>query len=190
MMLVSREDLRAFLSRLDGAIDRPADLMLVGGSAMLVLSDEAVATKDLDAFPTETLDVLIEALEGPGEVEWKLDLNTASAAFETYLPEDWQDRIKISREFSTEKIRISTPSPEDLAVMKIFRFAAKDADDIERLARTADFDADAFRERFTRTLPVAIGEPITHAMSFCLAWNALYPDQRIDFEDLLAECGL
>ncbi len=184
-MLISRDDLKYLLVRLDRFISEPVDLVLVGGSAVLVLCPRAVATKDLDAFPTDSLHHLSEALRSFRTKGEAIDLNTASTAFETYLPDDWQSRIKISAEFSIGNIRVFTPVAEDLAVMKVFRYVAKDAEDIVRLADLEIFRSEDFRLRFLQVLPVAIGDTRRHAQSFCLAWNALYPDQEIEIDEVL-----
>ncbi len=184
-MLISRDDLKYLLARLDRVISEQVDLLLVGGSAVLVLCPRAVATKDLDAFPTDSLHHLSRALKNIRTQDETIDLNTASAAFETYLPDDWQSRIIISAEFSTNSIRVFTPAAEDLAVMKVFRYVAKDAEDIVRLADLGNFHSEDFRSRFLDVLPVTIGDTRRHAQSFCLAWNALYPDRKHEIDEVL-----
>jgi hypothetical protein len=187
--LISRDDLRVLLAGADGRLQDPAELLLVGGAAVLVLCPDAVATKDLDAFPTDSFRRLAGALrDREGEAEG-IDINTASCGFESYLPEDWPERIRTSAEFSTAKIRVLTPAPEDLAVMKVFRFVAKDAEDIARLAGLADFDRDAFLRCFLSVLPAAVGEPRWHAQSFVLIWNALYPDRPLETGEVLELAG-
>ncbi len=188
MRLISRDDLASALARADGRLEGQADLLLVGGAAVLVLCLDAVATKDVDAFPTSSLPRLSEALGVGGSGSPAIDVNTASRGFEIYLPDDWQKRLRISTEFSTRMIRVLTPALEDLAVMKVFRFAAKDAEDIARLAGLADFDRDEFLRRFLAVLSAAVGEPRWHAQSFCLIWNALYPDRPLDPDGLPAMC--
>ena len=188
--LITRDGLKVLLAQLDRLVDAPVELLLVGGAAVLVHSTEGVATKDLDAFPTESLWRLQDALEAHSEEAPNVDLNTTSAGFETYLPQAWEERIQLSDEFSTQRIRVFTPSPEDLAVMKLFRYVAKDAEDIARLASGASFDPAAFRSRFLSTLPVAIGQPRVHAQSFALVWNALYPSEPATIESVLELAGI
>jgi hypothetical protein len=183
--LISRDDLAAALARADGRLEEPAELLLVGGAALLVLCPDAVATKDLDAFPTESLGRIAQALAGAARETGAIDIDTASRGFEIYLPDDWQERLRTSAELSTRMIRVLTPAPEDLAVMKVFRFAAKDAEDIARLAGLAEFDREAFLRRFLAVLPAAVGEPRWHSQSFTLIWNALYPDRPLDPDALL-----
>jgi len=185
--LLSRDALKIALARAEARLDCEVDLVLVGGGALLVLSPEAAATRDLDALPTERFDALRKALAESSDPAEPIDLNTASAAFETLLPGDWEARVRASREFSTAHIRVLTPSPEDLAVMKLFRFAAKDAEDIARLAALSGFDRDVFLTRFREVLPTAIGDLHWHAQSFAMIWNRLYPDRRFETEDILVE---
>ena len=192
MRLLTRDDLRRILAAVDAQLDRSVDLVLVGGGALLVLSPEARATHDLDVFPTPHLDGFEEALKSAvaGEVGAAVDINTRSVGFESLLPKDWRDRLVRSPEFSTRHIRVFTPAVEDLAVMKIFRFAAKDAEDIERLAAHPSFDRDVFIERFLEVLPVSIGDPRWHAQSFTLLWNGLYPGAPLETDALLEQAGI
>ncbi len=184
MRLVDRKILRDLLKQVDARLQSETELLLVGGSAVLVLCEDAAATKDLDAFPTESLGRLLGAVSS-GDFSKSVDVNTSSAAFESYLPEDWQSRIVHSVEFSGRYLQVFTPCPEDLAVMKVFRYLAKDAEDIERLPGLERFNPQIFKERFLYLLPVAIGRPTWHAQSFAMIWNHLYPDAPINSDDLV-----
>ena len=188
--LITRDGLKVLLAQLNALVDEPVELLLVGGAAVLVHSTEGVATKDLDAFPTESLRILQAALEAHSQAAPAVDLNTTSTGFESYLPEGWEGRVQLSDEFSTQRISVFTPSPEDLAVMKLFRYVAKDAEDIARLAAISAFDPAAFRSRFLSTLPVAIGQPRVHAQSFSLMWNALYPSEPATIDSVLEAAGI
>jgi hypothetical protein len=188
--LITRDGLKVLLARLDRLVAEPVELLLVGGAAVLVHSPDGVATRDLDAFPTESLQHLLNALARSPEVASTIDLNTSSSAFESYLPEDWVERVQRSAEFSTTRISVLTPSPEDLAVMKVFRYVAKDAEDIARLAALEAFHRVDFLSRFLSVLPIAVGEPRIHAQSFSLVWNQLYTDDPVEIEDLLREAGM
>ena len=88
------------------------------------------------------------------------------------------------------EVRVHLPRPEDLAVAKVFRFVAKDAEDIVRLSALASFDRKVMMSGFLNVLPVAIGNPRDHAQSFAMAWNRLYPDEPVELEDLLMRAGI
>jgi len=72
-------------------------------------------------------------------------------------------------------LRVLTPAAEDLAAMKVFRFHAKDAEDVVALAGTRGFDRERFRSAFFAALPAAIGSPSWHEQSFWMIWGRLYP---------------
>lgn len=184
-MLISRDSLNSILKQLDKHLKKEVEIVLVGGGALLVLTPDSTATRDLDAFPTDTLKLVQAALFDLRDKIGPVDLNIRSAGFESYLPEGWDRRIVLSEEFSGASIKVYTPTPEDLAVMKVFRFNAKDAQDIARLAALSQFKRDEFKKRFLSVLAVAIGEPRWHAQSFSMIWNRLFPDDAIETDDLL-----
>ena len=70
------------------------------------------------------------------------------------------------------------------------KLITKDAEDVRRLSDLAFFDRNVFMAGFLNVLPVAIGNPREHALSFALAWNRLYPDEAMEFEDLLKRVGI
>lgn len=146
MKLLDRKMFKSIIKKLDGRLQEETRLLLVGGSAVVVLCEDAEATKDLDAFPTENLNRILDAVKDESSMEF-VDINTMSSSFEPYLPEDWESRVLHSSDFSGKYLQIFTPCPEDLAVMKVFRYVAKDAEDIEKLARLKTFDRDAFRKK-------------------------------------------
>jgi len=184
------------LSRLvEGAarhLSRETDILLVGGSAVLAWCPDGSATRDIDAMRTEGIEAFIEAVR-----EWcrahgeePVDVNTRADAFEVFFPGDWRDNTRLWDECSTGPLRVHLPRPEDLAVAKVFRFVAKDAEDIARLAALPSFDREVLMSGFLNVLPVAIGNPREHALSFLMAWNRLYPDEATALEDLLLRAGV
>ena len=189
MKLVGKKELAEFVQKLHGRVPEVTDLVLVGGSAVLALASRAKATRDIDVLWTDGLSAVRDAL---GPDQWDefcstCQLSTRSDPFEVYLPPDWHDRARLSESLSTSRVRVFTPAPEDLASMKVFRLRAKDSEDIERLARSPGFDPAAFKRAFCETLPFAIGKPQWHAQSFCMAWNALYPEALVQPEEILPD---
>ena len=140
MSLVTRDELRSALARAAGRLEGTIDIIVAGGGALLVLTPDARATRDVDLLPTPGVAALRQAMSDDGSI----DVNTSVAAFETFLPDGWEGRLLLSEEFSGPSLRVFTPAPEDLAVMKVFRFLAKDAEDIRRLARLEGAEAALF----------------------------------------------
>lgn len=87
--------------------------------------------------------------------------------------------------------RVFVPCPEDLAVMKVYRFLSKDQDDLYRLARLPTYGRDLFQRSFLSVLKVSIGDKRRNAQSFAQAWNALFdPEPRLDTDEVLRRAGL
>lgn len=173
MRRLDRPTLVRILHSLDRGLDEPADLILVGGAALLLLVDDARVTFDLDALGSPGL-ARIERVAANLQVDGaSVPLSSRSAMFEGHLPDDWSQRLRWHALPHLQRLRVGTPAPEDLAVMKVFRLLSKDADDILRLAGLAGFDRDLFRRGFESALPSAIGDPRWHAQSFKLVWERL-----------------
>lgn len=173
MTRLDRPTLGRILHALDRDLDEPADLVLVGGAALLLLVDDARVTFDLDVLGSSGLERIARVARDLDFEGKPLPLSTRSAMFEGHLPPDWADRVRWHAIAHLQRLRVATPSPEDLAVMKVFRLLSKDADDILRLATLPGFDRDLFRRGFALALPNAVGEPRWHEQSFRLVWERL-----------------
>ena len=163
------------------------DLVVVGGAAVLLLSDSVHVTTDIDVFQTTGLRSFSQliGIQEWGRLQLELNLSTAADMFATQLPLDWEKRTVMQPGVSTERVRVMTLSPEDLAVMKIFRLNSKDAADIQALATSSHFDPELMRTLFLSALPDVIGRPEWHIQSFLMIWNSLYPDNRISADELV-----
>ena len=188
-MLVDRRSLKAIVRRLDAHLKEEVQIIIAGGSAVVVLCPEAEATKDIDVFPTEELDKIVK-LAKSASPDHSFDINTAVGSFESYLPDDWESHAVHSTEFSGKHIQVFTPCPEDLAVMKVFRYYTKDAQDIQKLAMLKTFNLNRFKKRFLQMLPVVIGNKRTHAGSFAMIWKKLKPKSSIDTDKVLQLAGV
>jgi hypothetical protein len=155
---------------------------------VVALVPDSEATRDIDLLWTDSLRSLVERL---GRPEWDrlatgIALSLRADIFEMNLPEDWQSRARRISDLCFGNLAVFTPAPEDLAVMKMFRFNAKDAQDIQRLA-AVDFDRERFKGSFLAVLPYAIGSRGWHAQSFEMLWNRLWPEVALSAGELLAD---
>jgi hypothetical protein len=186
--MLSLKDLEDFLDAVDRALGPPIDLVLVGGTAVqLLCRDPDRRTRDIDTLSTDTIPVLVQIAATHLQ---PIDINDRAALFESYLPDDWQDRVRLVFDGPRKRLRVVVPCPEDLAIMKVFRMGPKDEDDLLKLASLPGFDREGFRDRFLRLLPVAIGPERRHAQFFAEAWNGLFPDELpLDIDDVLKAAG-
>lgn len=191
MKLITYDMLARLLRGAAEYLEEKVDILIVGGGAVLAWCPDGSATKDIDAMKTEGIAAFIDAVDRwcAARGEEPVDVNTRADPFEIHFPEHWRDNVRLSKELSTGALRVLLPRPEDLAVAKVYRFHAKDAMDIGRLSDLAFFDREVFMAGFLNVLPVAVGNPREHALSFAQIWNRLYPDEAVELEDLLKRVG-
>jgi hypothetical protein len=192
MKLLTGQTLHQLLEGVNGMLSRPVEIVLVGGVGVLLWYPEGTATRDLDAMRTADIDIFIGTAarwcERNGLPAY--DINTRADPFEVFFPQDWREQARKPPAVPDGPLEVLVPRPEDLATSKVFRFMAKDAEDIRNLASLPGFDRSRFRDGFVDVLTVAIGNPREHAHCFSTVWNKLWPGEPIEAAELLRRAGI
>jgi predicted nucleotidyltransferase len=124
---LTREAVERAFAALDRLLPREAQLIVGGGTAMLLAYRISVATADVDAYPAgvtvEELDPLVKkvAKELGLAPDW---LNPYYATFAHVLPADYPTRLV--EVFRGKRLWVRALGLEDLLVMKCFAGRAKD----------------------------------------------------------------
>jgi hypothetical protein len=130
-----REDLMDRLHRLDEDADLLFNeghrfrLIIVGGSALILLEAIDRATHDIDA-----IDVSLELIS----LLDRYDINCRVQTYINNFPYNYEDRIKLL--FSGEKIDFYTASLEDIVIAKLFSWRGSDQKDVESPSVVAALD--------------------------------------------------
>ena len=132
------DDLRKRLERLDEDADLMIDnddryqMVIVGGSAFILLGKLTRATHDIDALsvPKELYGLL-----------GKYDINTDVEAYIDNFPYNYPDRLQ-PLPFGGTKVQFYTPSLEDLVIAKLCSFRDTDKADVESEAVRNSLDWD------------------------------------------------
>ena len=132
------DDLCKRLERLDEDADLMIDnddryqMVIVGGSAFILLGKLTRATHDIDALsvPKELYGLL-----------GKYDINTDVEAYIDNFPYNYPDRLK-PLPFGGTKVQFYTPSLEDLVIAKLCSFRDTDKADVESEAVRNSLDWD------------------------------------------------
>lgn len=97
-------------------------VVIVGGGAVMLrgLSDK-MASKDIDVFKYEEA-AAAYLFSDP-------DINAQSGAYELNMPYGYEDRL-VEVDLGLRSLRVFTPSAEDLAVMKLYRWEEPDKIDL------------------------------------------------------------
>jgi hypothetical protein len=119
--------LRDAFQALDARLHRPVDLVVGGGTAMMLAYRLPVRTMDVDAYPREgSLDDLLPAIRAVAR-ERGLPPDWINPHFETFahvLPPDYGTRLRPI--FEGVRLRALALGVEDLLVMKCFAGREKD----------------------------------------------------------------
>lgn len=151
-----RDDLIYRLRRLDEDADllfdddRRFKMVIVGGSALILLQTITRATIDIDAIlvPIEIRDLLA-----------KYDINMQVLAYENYFPYNYPDRF-VPLHLGGKKIDFYTASLEDIVIAKLHSVRPKDYQDITDPAVLSSIDWDVLEH-----LALDAGEAQSSALS-------------------------
>lgn len=122
MAKLKRIDEDVFFSGVHGG--RRPQVVIVGGGALLVQDlTSRVVTKDVDILQDKADEAACKILYSDP------DFNNACAAYVQSIPYNFEDRL-VPLELDTLAVDYYTPSVEDLAVMKLYRWEASDKTDL------------------------------------------------------------
>lgn len=133
-----KEDLLERLARLDEDADllfdddRRFKMVIVGGSALILLETITRATHDIDALDVSS--EIVDLLE-------KYDINTRVGTFINNFPYNYDERL-VPVQLDGRRIDFYTASLEDIAIAKLYSGRATDVQDIidPRVLKEIDWD--------------------------------------------------
>lgn len=121
-----KEDLLERLARLDEDVDllfdddRQFKMVIVGGSALILLETITRATLDIDALDVSP--EIVDLLE-------KYDINTRVGTFINNFPYNYDERL-VPIPMNSRRIKFFTASLEDIVIAKLYSGRATDIQDI------------------------------------------------------------
>lgn len=164
------DDLQAFLVAVDAALKRPAEITIIGGSALALAYDVEIGTKDIDTFESD-LAPLRRAVERAQEATGlKIPLDRAAVADIPYNADD--RRVRILPEL--EKLRVYVLERHDLALSKTVRGYQNDVDAIAALHETHPLDLGVLVERWRAEMSHAMGAPDRLRQNFEVLVDVLF----------------
>lgn len=138
MSEMMKEDLLERLRRLDEDAyllfddDKKFEMIVVGGSALILLNSISRATHDIDAInvPREIVDLLD-----------KYDINTQAETYINNFPYNFESRL-VPIDLETRKISFYTASLEDIVIAKLCSSRDTDRSDLtqETILNSIDWD--------------------------------------------------
>lgn len=174
MKKYGRDELVAFLRRVDAKLDEPANLIVIGGAAAMLAYGATGPTKDIDTWnniPPAVVEAHRSVLEEDGE---EVPVERAGVAD---LPWDAEDRL-VQVDIGLEHLRIWVPERHDLALSKIIRAYQHDLDTVEQMHAVEPLDEETIIERFHQEMGHVIADQKTLRLNFAILVERLYGQEK------------
>jgi hypothetical protein len=149
----STAELERFLAAVDQALERPAAIIVIGGSAVGLAHGVELRTRDIDTFESDVA-VLERALEMARE-RTALPVPVAQARVAD-APWNYEDRLRLLfPEFA--RLRVLVPEKHDLVLCKLVRAYPNDMVHIQELHDRDPLDLDTLLARTLDEMTHVIG---------------------------------
>ena len=149
----STGELGRFLAAVDEALDGPAAVIIIGGSAMGLAYGVDLRTRDIDTFESD-IEVLERALQAARDGT-ALPVPVAPASVAD-APWNYEDRLqRLFPDF--ERLRVLVPEKHDLVLCKLVRAYPNDMVHIQELHDRDPLDLDTLVDRTLGEMTHVIG---------------------------------
>ena len=137
------DEVTRFLEAIDGNLDGPFRLIIIGGSALAIGYSVDVATKDIDALDSAVIRIEAAAELARRETGLAIPLGPTGV---WEMPYNFEDRLQRVLPHLT-KLEVQVPEAHDLALSKLMRGNENDFLQIEELHRRRSLDMNVLIER-------------------------------------------
>ncbi len=168
-------ELRRFLAAVDRALERPAEVVIIGGAAAAIAYGVASGTRDIDTWTKVRADLATAAEAARAATRLAIPLAQSGVRG---APHDFESRLEriLPR---LQRLKASVPERHDLALMKVLRCDEHDLQAIEAIHRLAPLDPSLLVTRYQQEMDSAIIEPRRLRAQLLAAIERLFPD-RVD----------
>ncbi|HWU44608.1 MAG TPA: DUF6036 family nucleotidyltransferase [Bdellovibrio sp.] len=110
----NEEELENFLKKIDSYLEKPAEIIIVGGTAAILAYHISDATQDIDTW--NNIDAVKEAYEkAKKETGYDIPLSRTIVADPPY---QFEDRLKLYSPKKFKKLKVKVPEVIDLILQK------------------------------------------------------------------------
>jgi hypothetical protein len=166
-------ELRRFLTVVDGALERPAEVVVIGGAAAALAYGVASGTRDIDTWTRVHAELAAATARARAATGLAIPFERSGVADG---PHDFESRLErvLPR---LKRLRASVPERHDLVLMKVLRCDEHDLQAIEAIHRHSPLDASVLVSRYQDEMSSAIIDPRRLRAHFLVAVERLFPDQ-------------
>lgn len=125
--MLPRNQLETFFIELDKIVTQGYELIVIGGTAMVLGYDSQRMTSDCDPWGQAADELLTKWKEASKKSNVKFGIDTQTRVAQ--LPESFESRL-VRVDLNLKKLTIKYPEKHDLALSKVARLLGNDMDDI------------------------------------------------------------
>lgn len=148
------DDLSRFLDALDEALDVPARLVVIGGSALVLGFGGTAATSDIDTYESRPERIEEAAKAARAKTGLAIPIKDSTIA---QLPHGFDERLTRVLPH-LKKLEIHVLDRHDLAASKLIRGNEHDRQQLSQLHQLAPLDLDTLVARFRSLLADLVGD--------------------------------
>lgn len=164
------EDLRRFLVALDSHLTAPAEMVVIGGSAIALGYGVEQTTNDVDTFETDLTHINAAAEKARAETGLDIPVGNSTVAD---LPYHFKDRLqRILPEL--RHLRVFVPDRHDLALSKIVRAVEHDFQAIDELHALQPLDFDTLLTRYLDEMDHVVADMNILKQKFLICVGSLF----------------
>ncbi len=166
-------ELRRFRAAVDRALERPAEVVIIGGAAAAIAYGVTSGTRDIDTWTRVRAELAAAAERARATTGLAVPLAQSGVADG---PHDFEARLEqvLPR---LKRLRAMVPERHDLVLMKLLRCDEHDLQAIEEIHRRSSLDPSTLVTRYQEEMDSAIIDPRRLRAQFLVAVERLFPDQ-------------
>ena len=171
MRVYTPEELRAFLTGIDAALDHPVEIVVIGGAAAALEYGVVTGTRDIDTWTRVQKDLAV-AVERARRTTG-LDVPFAHSGVADG-PHDFESRLERALPH-LQRLAVMIPEKHDLVLMKIMRGDEHDLQAIEAIHQRSPLDLEILVQRYEDEMAAAIIDPARLRGHFLTMVERLFP---------------
>ncbi len=169
--MFNKEILDQLILETDKNLSKPVELVLIGGTALVVKYQSPRATLDVDTYTKVTKELQEAWKKAEKAVGVRVPLSHSTVA---EGPFEMEERFTLYRDLNLKNLRILVPEPADIVLMKVPRFVGKDRNDIKHLIKEYKIPHKVLLKRFIDEMGHIIGDRKTLVSYYVLAIEENY----------------
>lgn len=155
----------------DKNLTHSTDLVLIGGTALVLKYNSPRSTIDVDAYTK----ISKELKEAWGKAEKKIGVQIPLARSTIVEgPYNMEDRFVVYKDLGLKNLNILIPDHVDIVLMKVQRLLGKDRDDISHLIKQERIPHIVLLKRFTKEMDHVVGHKSTIISYYLLSIEENY----------------